>query len=88
MNIQLLAAGFIVARLFTGQQVIILGYRNVHVKVRKSQPSEKDPPKAWIGPALWLEFEDGTRHHGYAPETILSTLQAYHGLEQAKEAIR
>jgi hypothetical protein len=86
VNIRLLSAGFITAKLFTGQRVIILGYRNVNVSVRKPRQGEVDPPKAWIGPALWLEFEDSSRHHGYAPETIVELTQAYHSITQAREA--
>jgi hypothetical protein len=88
MNIALLSSGFVAARLFTGRPVIILGFRNVHVKVRKPQPGEIDPPQDWIGPALWLEFKDGTRHHGYAPETVVELIQAYFSIGQARAALK
>jgi hypothetical protein len=59
------------------------------VKAPKKE-GKRDPdewiPKDWIGPALCLEFEDGSRHHGYDPSTIVETFQTYHGIEQAREA--
>lgn len=83
--LHLIASGYVVARLFNGRAVIILGWRSVHVKAPKS--SAPDGPKDWIGPALHLEFDDGSRHHGYAPEAVTELIQSYHGIEQAREAL-
>lgn len=92
-NIHLLQAGYITAKLFTGRPVLIIGWRMVIPPPRPPKPPKKNPdefekPPPWEGAALLLEFEDGSRHHGYDPATIEELGQAFHGLNQARAALR